>query len=558
MEVHGVDIQPSNPSNEQRYALLKNALRKSGRLEDFNNIIKLLSPPPDILKYAYPGEFKKTKVGIIGGGLAGMSAAFELRKLGFDITVFDALEDRVGGRVYTYYFDENKKLYGELGPIRIPVAHETTWHYINLLGLSTDPFIQNNPNDFVYVQQTRVRNNPQSIKDEIYPKYNLTERERNTPWPELYDYAVNFHLKQLHPEIRAEILKILPFYNPNYSRLLNISIRRNFELLGLSPDAINMIASVDGLTGALMDLAYNEILQEDYPENFSYLYRVHGGNVNLPIAFYKSLTSIVPKEYRIPQIELGKVTWKGGNWVLGISKSKDSKKVILKYQNKSITGGETELFDYVVCAIPFSTLSTTDIDPFFSNRKMQAIREINYVDGQRTLLLCNKRFWEEDTDYGRIIGGVSNTDLSITNILYPSDHAITGSNPNEPGVLVGSYNLNKYATYLGNVRADAHSQLVKRQVEEVHGLPRNYLDSIVIQSKFIHWNREEWFRGAVAFLTPEQKRIFSYDILKPEYDNRVFFAGEHTSATHGWMQGALFSGKLAANSLAYNAKLKNR
>lgn len=550
--------QPSNPSNEQRYALLRDALRKSGRLGDFNNIIKLLSPPPDILNYARPGEFKQTKVGIIGGGLAGMSAAFELRKLGFDITVFDALEDRVGGRVYTYYFDENKKLYGELGPIRIPVSHETAWHYINLFGLGTDPFIQNNPNAFVYVVQTRVRNNPKSIKDEIYPKYNLTERERNTPWPVLSDYALNFQLKQLHPEIRTEILKILPFYNANYNRLLNISIRQNFELLGFSPDAINMLASVDGLTGALIDLTYNEILQENYPENFSYLYRVAGGNVNLPISFYKSLTTKEPKEYNMPQNELGKVTWKGGNWVLGINKSENGKKVILRYQNKSITGGVTESFDYVICAIPFSTLATADIDPFFSNRKMQAIREINYVDGQRTLLLCDKRFWEENTDYGRIVGGVSNTDLAITNILYPSDHAITGANPNVPGVLVGSYNLNKYATYLGNIRADAHSQQVKRQVEQVHGLPRNYLDSIVTQSKFIHWNNEEWFRGAVAFFTPEQKRIFSYDILKPEYDNRVFFAGEHTSATHGWMQGALFSGKLAANSLAYSAKIKSR
>lgn len=92
----------------------------------------------------------------------------------------------------------------------------------------------------------------------------------------------------------------------------------------------------------------------------------------------------------------------------------------------------------------------------------------------------------------------------------------------------------------------------------MHGLPRNYLDSIVTQSKFIHWNSEEWFRGALAFFTPGQKRIFAYDILRPEYDNRVFFAGEHTSATHGWMQGALFSGNLAANSLAYSAKIEKR
>ena len=174
-----------------------------------------------------------------------------------------------------------------------------------------------------------------------------------------------------------------------------------------------------------------------------------------------------------------------------------------------------------------------------------------------TLLLCNKRFWEEDEDYGRIIGGVSTTDLSITSIMYPSDHAINSGNPNEPGVLVGSYNLNKYATYLGNANSDLHVELVKRQVEKVHGLPVKYLDSVVTQFKHIDWDSQQWFRGAVALLTPEQKRIFSYDILKPEYNNRVFFAGEHTSATHGWMQGALYSGMLAADKIAYNAKIGN-
>lgn len=557
MKANKINEQPSNPTNEQRHNLLKSVLLEAGRLEDYSNIVKLLSPPTDILNYAYPGELKNIKVGIIGGGLAGMAAAFELRKLGCDITIFDALEDRIGGRVYTYYFDKNKKLYSELGAIRIPLAHETTWHYINLFGLNTNPFIQNNPNSFIYVNNTRTRNRPKNIERDVYPKYNLTQWERKTPWNKLYDYAVNFPMKKLTPNIRNEFLKILPKYNPFYNNLLNVSIRQNFQLLGLSPDAINLIASVDAFTGSLIDLSYNEILQDNYPVNFSYMYRIAGGNVNLPIAFYKSLISKKPKEYySMLQYDLGRVIWKGGNWVTGIYKCEDEERVIIKHQNKKLPSEILEAFDYIVCAIPFSTLSTVEINPVFSNRKMQAIREINYVDAHRTLLLCNKRFWEEDEDYGRIIGGVSNTDLPITNILYPSDHAVNKGSPKEPGVLIASYNLNKYATHLGNVRPDLHVELVKRQVERVHGLPEDYLDSIVTGSKYIDWNSQEWFRGALAFSTPEQKRIFAYDILRPEYNNRVFFAGEHTSATHAWMQGALYSGMLAANKLAYSIKNK--
>lgn len=545
--------QHSNPTIKERHALLKDALQKSDRSEDYANIIKELSPPMDILNYAHPGSLKKTKIGIIGGGLAGMSAAFELRKLGCNITIFDALEHRIGGRVYTYYFDKDKKLYSELGAMRIPISHETTWHYIDLFRLNTYPFIQNNPNSFVYVNNTRVRNHPENIKEKLYPKYNLSRWERETPWTQLYDYALNFHIKNLNPYIRSEFLSILPKYNPKYNTLLNISIRQNFEMLGLTPDAINLISSVDSFTGSLMDISYNEVLQENYPANFSYMYHISGGNVNLPLAFFNSLNSKEPTEYDIiPKNDLGTVSWKMGTWVTGIYKCESENQVFIKYKNKNFSESILEPFDYVVCAIPFSTLSSVDIDPPFSNRKMQAIRELNYVNGQKTLLLCDKRFWEEDEDPGRIIGGISYTDLSITNIVYPSDNAFHKGSPYEPGVLVGSYSLNKYSTNLGNTDSIVF-ELVKRQIEKVHGLPKKYLDSIVSQFVYFNWNNQQWFRGAVSFLTPEQKRIFSYNILRPEYDNRVFFAGEHTSATHGWMQGALHSGILSANKIAATA-----
>jgi monoamine oxidase len=125
-------LQPNNPSPLQRNELLRYALNKVNRPEDFNNIKKLLGPPLDITTIARPGSFTGIKVGIIGGGLAGLAAAFELRKLGCDITILETLEDRIGGRVYTYHFDKRKRLYGELGAMRIPVCHDTTWHYIDL------------------------------------------------------------------------------------------------------------------------------------------------------------------------------------------------------------------------------------------------------------------------------------------------------------------------------------------------------------------------------------------------------------------------------------------
>ncbi len=80
-------IQPNNPTYEERDDMLKSALEEAGRIEDYNNIKELLGPQADITKIISPGKGKGTKVGIIGGGVAGLSSAFELRKLGFNITI---------------------------------------------------------------------------------------------------------------------------------------------------------------------------------------------------------------------------------------------------------------------------------------------------------------------------------------------------------------------------------------------------------------------------------------------------------------------------------------
>lgn len=548
-------LQKNNPSKAERHEVLKLALKEAKRPEDFKNIINLLSPPPDITSIAKPGEFENVKIGVIGGGLAGLSSAFELRKLGFDITVFDALEDRIGGRVYTYYFDEDKKLYGELGPMRIPISHETTWHYIDLFGLNTRPFIQYNENGFIYVRDTRVRNDPdgKNVMKEIYPKFNLTSKEMITPWPELIDHGLGTPLSALHPAIRKEILETKPYYSPYLLYWTNQSIRQVLEAMGLSQGAISLIGSISPFIGEFYYNSYYEILQEDYPLAFASLYEIIGGMVNLPLAFYKSLVSEEPKEYNnIPTRNLGRITWKGGCLVTEISSSSRDSKVALKYQDKHLKDTLMESFDYIICAIPFSSLRTVAINPLFSVRKMQAIREINYSASQKTIFLCNKRFWEMGGPSQRINGGGSYTDLPIISIWYPSDNAAFPSvdRSNEPGVFLSSYNFTQDAIRLGNLNDKRRFEDIKRQVEIVHGLPNGYLDTIVEDSKTIEWNEAQGFYGGFCYYMPGQKRLFSYVVTEPEYNNRVFFAGEHISANHAWIQGALHSGMKAANQLA--------
>ena len=185
-------MQPNNPTYEERDNMLKSALEEVGRIEDYDNIKELLAPKENITNIIPPGKGKGIKIGIIGGGVAGLSSAFELRKLGFDITIFEKQKERIGGRIYTYYFDRDKKMYGELGAMRIPVSHGTTWHYIDIFELETRPFVQENENGIIYIRNKRARNDPdgRSVMKKIYPEFNLSTFEKNISWKEIFSYSL--------------------------------------------------------------------------------------------------------------------------------------------------------------------------------------------------------------------------------------------------------------------------------------------------------------------------------------------------------------------------------
>ncbi len=549
-----------NPTDEQRHEMLKNALDSAGRPEDYDYILRFLSPDPDITNITAPGELRGVKIGIIGGGLAGLTAAYELRKTGADITILEASEERVGGRVYTHSFDSAGQYYGELGAMRIPASHETAWYYINLLGLNTVSMTAPKRNNFLYVHNTRLRVT-ESIEQSLYPAYDLTPQERNTPWNELNQYAFTCRFRRLPPEVRSELLQILPEYSPEFIPLTEISLRENFEALGLSQGAISLLYGVDPASGALINCGYDEFAHEEYTLDYINNYRIENGNVNLPLALYNTFsTSKSPGYGNIPKDSLGCVTYKKGHYVTGIYQSNYRSKVVVKYMNKAECGDTADIFDYVICAIPLSALRTVEIKPFFSGMKMQAIMELNYIDSMKSLYLFNRRFWERNTEYGSILGGISYTDLPIQSIIYPGDHC--GEEPagkknsrhnicswEEPGVLT-VYNFTQNSIRVGGLEKHARSEQIRQNIEEVHGLPRGFLHSFVEQHKTAHWNNEPFFRGALVCNLPGQKRLFAYELMQPEYKGRVYFAGEHASNKHGWMQGALSSGKAAANRLA--------
>ena len=78
------------------------------------------------------------KILIIGAGMAGLVAGYELSQLGHDITILEA-QTRAGGRVHTLREPFSDGLYAEAGAARIPDNHDLTLKYVKLFGVPLEP-----------------------------------------------------------------------------------------------------------------------------------------------------------------------------------------------------------------------------------------------------------------------------------------------------------------------------------------------------------------------------------------------------------------------------------
>jgi monoamine oxidase len=79
------------------------------------------------------------KVLILGAGMAGLVAAYELSKAGHDVTVLEA-RTRPGGRVHTLHEPFSDGLFAEAGAARIPENHDLTLKYVKEFALPLEPF----------------------------------------------------------------------------------------------------------------------------------------------------------------------------------------------------------------------------------------------------------------------------------------------------------------------------------------------------------------------------------------------------------------------------------
>ena len=94
-----------------------------------------------------PRTINPRKIIVVGAGMAGLVAGYELKRAGHDVKLLEARE-RVGGRILTLREPFSNGLYAEAGAMRLPSTHKLVQAYIQKLGLQTTGFTKANPNSF--------------------------------------------------------------------------------------------------------------------------------------------------------------------------------------------------------------------------------------------------------------------------------------------------------------------------------------------------------------------------------------------------------------------------
>jgi monoamine oxidase len=467
------------------------------------------------------GAPRGTSVLILGAGLAGMVAAYELRQAGYKVQVLE-YNARPGGRNWTLrggdsytelggatqhcQFDHGQ--YINPGPWRIPYHHRGLLDYCKKLGVPLEPFVQLNPNAYLHNSQA-FGGKPQRYRH-INADYrgNIAELLAKVTQQGKLDAQVS----KDDQAILLDSLREMGALDKNYAYVAGpaASRRRGYDK-----------APGGGLSGKPVDsqpLPLHDILQSHLwrgltdSESFEFqpsMFQPVGGMGRIGEAFGHALDGLIRYNAKVTAIH------------------QDERGVTATYEDARHPGRtQTAHGDWCICTIPLSILSQIPMN--VGAAMADAIGAVPYAATVKIGLQFRRRFWEEDD---AIYGGVTATDLPINTISYPSN----GFNSGGKGVLLGGYlwGLSAY-----QFTAMTPEERVRRAVEygsQIHPQYKAEFENGVA----VAWHRAPFTMGCFATWSDEA-RDKHYDNLC-QIDGRIALAGEHASYLPAWQEGAVTS-----------------
>jgi monoamine oxidase len=467
------------------------------------------------------GAPRGTSVLILGAGLAGMVAAYELRQAGYKVQLLE-YNHRPGGRNwtlrggdtytemggYTQHCQFDRGLYINPGPWRIPYQHRGLLDYCKKLGVPLEPFVQVNYNAYLHSA------NAFGGKPQRYRTINADYRGHVAEM-----LAKVTQQRQLDAQISKDDQALLLESLRNWGAL-----DKNYAYAA-GPATSNRRGYAKppggGLSGKPVDsqpLQLHDVLDSHLWRNLTdgemfefqtTLFQAVGGMGRIGEAFGRELKGLIRYHAKVTDIH------------------QDEHGVTVTYVDARHPGPVLKAHgDWCICTIPLSILSQIPMN--VSASMADAIGAVRYAATVKVGLQFKRRFWEEDED---IYGGITATDLPINNISYPSNDF----NSRGKGVLLGGYmwGLNAY-----EFTAMTPEERIRQTVEygsQIHPQYQTEFENGIA----VAWHRAPFTMGCFASWTDEL-RARHYDNLC-QIDGRIALAGEHASYLPAWQEGAVTS-----------------
>lgn len=450
------------------------------------------------------GRANGAKVIVLGAGISGLTAAYELNKLGYTVSVLEA-RDRVGGvdwtvrrgathteagaggETQTCSWDEGQYL--NSGPWRIPHWHTGVLGYCKELGVPLEIFINEAEASYFYYEGAAIG-----------PLAGKRVRMREVK-ADMIGYTCELMAKALDQD-RLDVALTAA----DKERFVTFLVSEGYL------DSADRAYKKNSARGPGDPNDFTALLQSGFANRIR---SVMDGTGQAPMFQPIGGMDQIPKGF---EKKLGERVTLGAE-VLSIRQTADGVKVA--YRNAR-NGKQTEVTaDYCISCLPLTILRTLDVN--LSPDTMAAVKGTPYSTSAKMGLQMKRRFWEEDD---RIFGGHLYSNLPFGEFSYPSNGYF-----GDKGVLLGFYG-NGQMQGVSNMPIQGRVEHVLSQASKVHPQVRTEFDS----AYSVFWEKVPYSMGAFSGGGGgAADRVAAL----AKADGRILLGCAAVSGNGSWMEGAV-------------------